>query len=265
MDGKAFCFTVKPSAEDTARKDRSGYWSAALADEINRIYKLKELELKLHTETKLRNQFGLFYIITLLIFFIISCIPNTSAYPPGLQIAWTWTGLFLFIPPVLFLVKKIGISRTDLGISLCNLRKNITEGLLFSLCITVIMLIIRYLMISNEEIFFSWKSLASFSRLQFFLYICTYPVHCYLQEFVARGVLQGLTGRFFSGTHYMFPVFLVAFLFCAAHIRLSLLFGGLTFIISMLFGYIYYRHKNLLGVSIVHVITGLFAIALGYF
>lgn len=266
MDGRSFCFTVKSTVADPDGYKKTGSrGTTALFDEIAGIYKLKELESKLHSETELRNQFGLFYITTILIFFIISCIPNTSAYPPGFQIAWTWTGLLLFIPPVLFLVKKIGMSQADLGISACNLKKNIKEGLLFSFLITVIMLIIRFLMIRHGEIFFSWKSLETFSRLQFYLYVCTYPFHCYLQEFVARGVLQGLTQRFFSENHFMFPVFLVSFLFCAAHIRISLLFGGLTFIISTLFGYIYYRHKNLLGVSIVHFITGLLALALGYF
>ena len=166
--------------------------------------------------------------------------------------------------PSKLIAKKNCMSRIDLGITIFNLKKNIIEGLLFSFCLCVIMLVIRYLTIPHGESFINWKSFSSFSGFLFLMYTGTYWIHCYLQEFITRGVLQGLTQRFFKDSHFMFPVFLVSLLFCAAHIRISLFFGVMTFVVSIIFGYIYYRHKNLLGVSIVHYITGMLAMALGY-
>jgi len=264
MAVKSLCHGLKSSA-GTGAGFKPVSMPVNLTDETDDLKRLTELESELNSEKELRSQLGLFYIISLVIFFIISFIPDTSSYPPDFQFAWSWAGLFLLLPPVMILAKKTGMTMSDLGITIRNLRKNIIEGLLFSFCLCVIMLVIRYITIPDGASLINWKSLSSFSRFLFLVYISTYWIHCYIQEFITRGVLQGLSHRFFREFHFLFPIFLISLLFCAAHIRISLFFGAMTFIISMIFGYIYYRHKNLIGVSIVHYITGILAMALGYF
>lgn len=157
------------------------------------------------------------------------------------------------------------MSPADFGLTIKNFKQNIFEGLIFSFFLGGILLLYRFYTISRGEPFICWKSFLSFSKFQFYVHISTYLIHCYLQEFITRGVLQGLTQKFFKDSHFFFPIFLISLLFCAAHVRISFYFAALTFIVSIIFGSIYYRHKNLIGVSIVHYVTGVLAMAFGYF
>jgi hypothetical protein len=262
--GKSVCLRARPSN----RRDSNFVSSIPISDisEINKgPGRIKKLKSELRAETELRKQFGVFYIVSLVIFFIISIIPDTSSSTPYIQLAWSWAGLFLFLPPVIFLAQKTGMSLAELGITFFNIKKNITEGVFFSSFLCVIMLVIRYLTVSDGESFFSWGSLTSFSRYLFIFHLSTYWIHSYLQEFITRGVLQGLTQKFFKDSHFMFPIFLISLLFCVVHIRISFLFSLLIFFVSLFYGYIYYRHKNLIGVSIVHCTTGMLAMATGFF
>jgi membrane protease YdiL (CAAX protease family) len=266
MDGKRSHLTIKSSLLKKTDNQHNAIKNYAEAiNFVPGIKNLKELESELHAEKKLRNQFGQFYIITIIIFFIISCIPNTSTYSPGNQLAWTWGGLILLLFPIICFVKKLEMSPADFGLTINNLKQNISEGLMFSFFLCSILFFYRYHTLSVGEPLICWKSFLAFSRLQFYIHISTYLIHCYLQEFIVRGVLQGLIQKFFKDSHFFFPVFLISFLFCAAHIRISFYFAALTFIVSIIFGCIYYRHKNLIGVSIVHYITGILAMAFGYF
>lgn len=263
-DDRSLLLTVKSSCMDKSDVNRTPEYTIVINNARERN-KLKELELELKKETSLRNQFSQFYVITLIMFFLIACIPNTSTFSPDNQIAATWGWLVLFILPILGFIKKTGLSLADSGITINNLKKNIIEGCLLSIFLSALMVFYRYCTIAPGEQFVSWKSFSSFSTFQFYLYISTYWIHCYIQEFIARGVLQGLIQKFFEDSHFLFPIVLISFLFCAVHVQKSYYFAAITFVISIFFGCIYYRHKNLIGVSIVHYITGILAIAFGFY
>lgn len=99
MDGRGFYLSIKSTllkGTDNQHNRIDSYAEAITG--VPEIKKLRELESKLHAEKKLRSQFGHFYIITIIIFFIISCIPDTSTYSPDNQLAWTWRPSPVFFP-----------------------------------------------------------------------------------------------------------------------------------------------------------------------
>jgi len=85
-----------------------------------------------------------------------------------------------------------------------------------------------------------------------------YGLHSPVQEFIARGVLQGSLQHFFKGHHVTWRAILISnALFSATHVHLL---GGLrglvVFIPGLFWGWLYSRNENLIGVSISHLIIG---------
>jgi membrane protease YdiL (CAAX protease family) len=78
-----------------------------------------------------------------------------------------------------------------------------------------------------------------------------------LQEFVARGSLQGPLEEFLSSKYKVLLAILVSnLLFSTMHLFMSLEIALLTFIPGVYFGWLYSRTHNLLGVWIAHAIVG---------
>jgi membrane protease YdiL (CAAX protease family) len=85
-----------------------------------------------------------------------------------------------------------------------------------------------------------------------------YGLHSPIQEFIARGVLQGSLQHFFTGRNVVFRSIIVSnALFSATHVHIMNGWLALfVFIPGLFWGYLYSRHKNLIGVSISHILIG---------
>jgi membrane protease YdiL (CAAX protease family) len=59
------------------------------------------------------------------------------------------------------------------------------------------------------------------------------------------------------------PVVLAAFLFGIGHVHYSHGFDGVTFVTSLLFGWLNRRHRSLVGVMIMHCLADLSAMEQG--
>lgn len=89
-----------------------------------------------------------------------------------------------------------------------------------------------------------------------------YGLHSPIQEFVARGVLQGSLQHFFSGKNVALRAIIVSnALFSATHVHLMEgLLGVIVFIPGLFWGWLYSRNQNLIGVSVSHLIIGWFGL-----
>lgn len=85
-----------------------------------------------------------------------------------------------------------------------------------------------------------------------------YGLHSPIQEFVARGVLQGSLQHFFKGRNVTLRAIIVSnALFSATHVHLlNGLLGVIVFVPGLLWGWLYARHGTLVGVSISHLLIG---------
>ena len=94
--------------------------------------------------------------------------------------------------------------------------------------------------------------------LKWFLIVFTpdYFLHSYTQELVARGIMQNAIQKFLRDEKGHRTVIICSLAFAVMHIHLGIVFALTTGFAGVVFGYIYLRHKNLLGVTIVHWVIG---------
>jgi membrane protease YdiL (CAAX protease family) len=85
-----------------------------------------------------------------------------------------------------------------------------------------------------------------------------YGLHSPIQEFVARGVLQGSLQHFFIGKNITLRAIVVSnALFSATHVHLlNGMLGVIVFIPGLFWGWLYSRQQNLIGVSLSHIMIG---------
>jgi membrane protease YdiL (CAAX protease family) len=84
-----------------------------------------------------------------------------------------------------------------------------------------------------------------------------------VQEFIARGVIISTILNFLEGVKHsgLGAIIMSSMLFSAQHLHLpSIAFAVLVFIPGIFWGWLFVRHRSILGVSISHIITGIWAI-----
>jgi len=88
--------------------------------------------------------------------------------------------------------------------------------------------------------------------LETYLRLGFYIPHCYIQEFMARSAIQGSLQKFLDDKSGWRSITVTASLFAIGHLYLGMKFALLTLAMSFLFGLIFVRRPNLVGVSLVH-------------
>jgi CRP-like cAMP-binding protein len=230
--------------------------------ETNESY-VKSIKSELE-QTKIRMDFGLFYVITLILSTMTQFIPKPSGLSPLLQIFFSWGALIMLTLPIILFIKKMKKPIADFGVNATGWGKSALEGILISLLMIPVIYLYKHFS-EPDAPFITWSQMGNYPPFEFWLYIFGYSIHSVIQEFIARGVIQGSLQRFMAGSHFLVPIFVVSLMFGSAHIHISVQFGILTFVMSFLFGLIYYRHRNIIGVSIVHYSLGVLAMAAGWF
>lgn len=98
--------------------------------------------------------------------------------------------------------------------------------------------------------------------LGFGLLIMTiYSMHAVLQEFIARSCIQGGLMEFVMGSWKEWKsIILASLMFSSFHIMIDVKYGFMTLIPGLMWGYLFYKHRNLLAVSISHILIGITAL-----
>lgn len=215
------------------------------------IQAMKQLEL--------RNQFGKLFVV------IVGCLAIGSIHDvlvaskiiPEHSVINMWLFLLAVVAPTVFFLKKYHYSLKDYGLTTHNWQKALKEGFTIGIITAVIYFIVmvsyRYLMgipqVFSDEIF-------TLGEL-------TYIPHAFLQEFLMRGIVQTLLQNFLDDKKGFISIILSSILFSQSHLYGDPILFVLTFVLSISLGYIYLRHKNIIGVGIIHSILGFTTMGLG--
>jgi len=197
------------------------------------------------------------------LFALASVIPDYSNESPAIQLFSRWFYLFLLLVPAIYVLKYQQAPLKTFGLTLDNWFTCMKEGCAIAVIILPVLVLVKILTAPADQSLFSWDTMTHYSKIQIIFYVFTYLPHAAIQEFIARGVGQGSLQRFMSGAHHMKPILIASSLFAILHLHLSLNAAMMTFVISVLFGYLFYRHRSLVGVIFLHFIMGIFATALG--
>lgn len=172
-----------------------------------------------------------------------------------------FSGLFLIISILVIWKTKLPLS--FFGITRNNIKKSLLESGFTSILIIVILTLIKIWGIKH------WGVFREASVIQWSLWDLSYLTYIFIapiQEFVSRGVLQSSLERSLSESKLrsFLAIVVSSCVFGSFHIFYSLGLALLTVISGFLWGYLFSRHKNILGISLSHFIIGDYISLLGF-
>lgn len=203
----------------------------------------------------LQNQFGQFLIFTISIFLVSTMLFYLVAqhyvkdvYDPG----FSWQTIFFLAIPCLFIIKFMKIPLADLGIKREGLWPSFRDSVLICAVISVPAAI--YLIYFKEE-----SSGNDLGVVVDGFFLVQYFANTVFQEVGSRGLLQGLFQKFLNDKKGHRAIFMTSTVFASLHITFGIDAVLITFFASFIFGYVYLKQKNLIGVTVLHYWLGVLA------
>lgn len=165
-----------------------------------------------------------------------------------------WGGFILFAAPVFYLVKVINFPIREILSIRTNLRQTLRESLALSGLIFIAVVPASIGLLSLPFV----PEINDDFDLEWFMIVFTpdYLLHSYIQELVARGIMQNAIQKFLRDEKGHRTIIICSLAFAVMHMHLGIAFAATTGLAGVVFGYIYLRHGNLLGVTLVHWVIG---------
>ncbi len=170
-----------------------------------------------------------------------------------------------------FFIKRNALPLSFYGLTWHGWRKSLLESFLYSLPVLAIIVITKYEVIklvpafANLPLFelgFATNNSASNATHHWLIIALPliYLIFVPIQELVYRGVLQGTFEDFLTGPYKTALAILVAdFTFSMTHLHVGLGLALLVFLPGLFWGWLYSRHRTLLGATFSHILIGGFA------
>lgn len=163
---------------------------------------------------------------------------------------------FLLFLEILFLTS---LSMRDIGLvpKISTLKKNTAETILIAVIacavLTMLKVILTLFGLQIKEQFFGGSLHGAY----------TYLFTAFIQEFLARGVIQTSVKSLMKVKYQtQFGILLTSLLFALMHLPFGFIFMVGAFILSLALGYIFERHGNLWGCAFLHWSCGYVAMCL---
>lgn len=219
----------------------------------------------------------LFILLTLFVY-TLKFFEQYGSYSTLSQLA---ASLFIicFGISCILLVKRSHYPLEFYGLSLKNWQKNAVEAALFTLPVLIFMVGLKWLLIKTVPEF-SQLSLFEFGskshsflqeafdhifgrpqkQVNFHILLLFYIALVPVQEFIARGCLQGSLRNFFTSPNRALLAILTSnLLFGLFHGLKSFTFALCAFFLGIVWGSIYERQKTIVGPCVSHILVGIWA------
>ena len=165
----------------------------------------------------------------------------------------------------LMFIKRSGLPISSFGLTWRNWKKSLFESLLCTIPLILASLLFKWALISTVPMFKD-DSLLNFNHLlqshfaisDWILITFGYALFVPLQALMVYGCMQTVFTKFFvSPNKVVLAIILSNLLFSVAHLHLSLSFAIFVFFIGCVWGWLYSRHHTIVGVSVSHMIMGI--------
>lgn len=216
-------------------------------------------------QSRLRVEFARFFTVTMVLFGIASTVQKLihTGLPPLWQMLYSWGFLLLSFAPIAWFALRQRLPRSEFGLTLRNWHVNLREGTAISAALAAVAGAIVWFQHQPGQPLLNWGSVANYSALEQQVFFVAYVPHCFLQEFIGRGVIQTSLARLMPDSKPIAAILMTSALFGIYHFYVSVSFAVTTFVVSLAFGWLFHRHRSLLGVTIVHVALGVLSLAIG--
>jgi len=168
--------------------------------------------------------------------------------------------IVVFCVVLVLMIRQSKLPLSFFGLATKNWKPSMKETMVWSMAIVGVMVLTKWILVEYVR---KYQHLPVFDfnptqqRFLAFNFII-YGLHSPIQEFIARGVLQGSLQHFFSGKNVTIRAIIISnALFSATHVHLlGGLLGVIVFVPGLFWGWLYSRHENLIGVSVSHLLIG---------
>ncbi|MBQ8892590.1 MAG: CPBP family intramembrane metalloprotease [Bacilli bacterium] len=192
----------------------------------------------------MKNKILLFIVLLIYITIPIIIFNNQYLYDIKFYIL-TILGLFIYL---LFRILKV--KNENLGITKSNLLPSIKRN-----CLLIVIMVVGIIVMS----FLGLKKYDSNETIWFYIFYIF--ISCPIQEFLYRAVF-GYFDKVYNNK-YLFTI-LSSLMYSFVHIIYKdYLTCILTFIIGIIWYILYRKDKNILGVTLAHIVLGILTISLG--
>jgi membrane protease YdiL (CAAX protease family) len=216
---------------------------------------------------ELMGHFLINIIVIMCFYAVIVAGSSCLAYDVGITILIS-AGLLmgLALAAISIVLKRGTQSLRFYGLTNCQWRKQIINSVLYSLPIVAAIVLAKWIVI---QLLPSLCSLDLFSgrltqyplQTRYLIELAVYIALIPVQEFVARGVLQGSLQEFLTGRHGTLKAILLSnLLFATFHLFVSPYFAMATFLLGIFWGWLYSRQRSLIGVIASHTLIGVWAL-----
>lgn len=236
--------------------------SKALPDRLREANNLATNTLKKEISL-LKNQvhtarFMTYLLVIISLFIILKDITAWAQFsetPNVLNIRITLVLAFIFF----VVMWKNGYSLAEMGLTFKNSKQSVIESLIVSLLIICSFLLSKWLLITNTP-YLKETPLLCFCKNFYELlelsigFIILAPI----QEFIVRGCLQSSLMHYVKKDHYVYAILMSNLIFCSFYSSFALRSSILLFILGLAWGWLYLRGQTLIGVSLSHILIGIF-------
>ncbi len=194
---------------------------------------------------------------------------NPASLPPEAFLS----PVFILLPcvPIVFLIRQGRRPARDYGLSLSHSARVVRDALLYSLPVLVGLAALKAIWIASDprlaaEPLFNTRAIFEDGRFDLGFYLLSlliYVLVCPAQEFFIRSGMQTALDRFLPqpGGRVNWPAILVSNLvFALGHTFIGLGFAIGAFAPGLFWGWLYDRQRSLLGVTVSHMMVGVFAL-----
>jgi membrane protease YdiL (CAAX protease family) len=174
--------------------------------------------------------------------------------------------LALLLPAILVVTKRSPLSLKFYGVTWAEWPAAVRDAVIYSLPILALTVLAKAIAIQivprcyHLDLFsgrLSQYPINKIHLLQMAVYVGLIPV----QEFVARGVLQGSLQEFLTGRHVVLKSICISnLIFSTFHIYVSPYYAVVAFLPGLFWGWLYSRHRTLVGVCVSHMLVGVWTL-----
>ncbi|EKD54104.1 MAG: cAMP/cGMP binding protein [uncultured bacterium] len=227
------------------------------------------------SQMQTRQAMSVLIVTTLVLFSLYVFVVQAMSHLQSFVFSTTFLSvplLIFFMIPIAYVIKKSDYPLSMYGLSLVNWRQEAAEAIKLTIPLLLIILFYKWMLLHYVPNFmgrplFDWNAdineIGNYNEAPLrmkILPIALYAVFIPVQEFLVRGVLQSSFQRMLLGQYRLFwAIILANLIYSASHVYISITLGFMVFLPGLFWGWLYSRQKTIVGVSVSHFITGLWA------
>jgi membrane protease YdiL (CAAX protease family) len=182
----------------------------------------------------------------------------------------TLTLSLLLIGASFAMMRRLGYPLSFYGLTTAHWRRAVAESVLFTMPACAVVVAAKWVLLAvtrtdvpllDPYAALNLGAAAGAGAGTIALMATLYVLHAPLQEFLVRGALQSPLQQFLAGAggHWS-PIVASNLIFSAFHLYVSPTFAVVTLLPGLFWGWLYARQGTLIGVSVSHIMLGLFTI-----